>query len=248
MIRAAGGGRYGATMVRRGTVTTAAVTLATAMMVVFGAVGCGDDDADGADADGDGGSAGDTDGSALVAPFDDAAEAAYEAAGADRREDFTRGVTIDEGCFVLSDEAVVAVAEAIGVEGAGDAEVNPGTFLTGPPGQRESLVCSIGIGEDDANVSVNTGTTPLDRDGLLEEFELFADSNDVEVQQLDGEAPGLDPDDVLAVEREGVASFSWVRDDFQISLSVPTEVADAEAGFRALPVLVEGVTDTLSGG
>lgn len=223
--------------------------VAVGAMAVLGVAGCGDDDdgGGGAGGDGGGGASVDAEESALVEPFDAAAEAAYTAAGSDRSEDFTRGVVVEEGCFVLSDEGVVAVAEALGVDGAADAEITEGTYLSGPPGQRENLTCSLYVGDDEVTVGIHTGTTQLDRDELLEEFELYAGRDDLELEVLQGEAPGLDPDEVFAVDRDGFVTVGWIQGDFQISMSIPEQVADADAGFQALPVLVAEVTETLSG-
>lgn len=202
--------------------------------------GCSDDGGDGG-----GGLGSAPGGDALVEPFEAAAEDAYEAADADRSEDFNRGVEIEDGCFALDEAGAVAVAEALELDGAADAVIQDGTFLSGPPGQREQIICGIDL--DGERVTVTAGTTVLERDQLLEQMELAAGQNDEEVSVLDGDAPGLDGDSVLATDRDGFASFTWVDGDFLVVLSFPEDLADYDRGFEALPVLVDAVAATLSG-
>jgi hypothetical protein len=185
-------------------------------------------------------------GEALVAPFEEAAEDAYEAADSDRTEDFNRGVRIEEGCFALDDDGAASVAGALGVDGAGDAAVDDSGFLTGAPGQREVLTCGIDLGGGE-RVGVNLGTTVLEPDEVLEQFELAAGQNDDELTVLDGDAAGLDGDSVVAVAYGDYASFTWVDDDFHVALAIPSDVAGADRGFEALPVLVDAVAEALGG-
>jgi len=210
----------------------------TLMAALLLAAGCSDD----------GGGLGDgPDGAALVEPFETEAEAAYEAADLDRQDDFNRGARIEEGCFALDDAGAVAVAEALALDGAADAAIDDSTFLQGPPGQRENLTCGIDAGED-ARIGVTVGTTTLERDQLLEQMELGAGQVDQELSAIDGDAPGLDGDSVLAIDRDGFATFGWIDDDFTVALSFPEDMADYDRGFEALPVLVGAVGETLTGG
>lgn len=186
------------------------------------------------------------DGAALVEPFEAGAEAAYEAADSDRLDDFTRGVTIEDGCFALDDAGAVAVAEALGLDGAAAATIGDGTYLQGPPGQRENLSCVVDVGED-MPIGVTVGTTTLERDQLLEQMELGAGQADQEITAIDGDAPGLDADSVLAIDRDGFATFGWIDADFTVAVSFPEDLADYDRGFEALPVLVGAVTETLTG-
>ena len=217
-------------------------TLVAALALV---AACSDESGDD---EGLGGGSGDgPDGAALVEPFETEAEAAYEANDGDRLDDFNRGTTIDDGCFALDEAGAVAVTEALALDGAGDAGIADGTFLQGPPGQGETLSCGIDAGED-ARIGVTVGTTTLERDQLLEQMELGAGQSDQELTEIDGEAPGLDADTVLAVDRDGFATFGWIDGDFTVALSFPEDLADYDRGFEALPVLVGAVADTLTGG
>jgi hypothetical protein len=95
---------------------------------------------------------------------------------------------------------------------------------------------------------VQAGTTVLERDELLDQQEVVADQRDEEVELIEGEAPGLDGETVLAMDRDGIGTFTWIDGDFTVTLSFPEELADYDQGFAALPVLVGAVGDTLTGG
>lgn len=87
-----------------------------------------------------------------------------------------------------------------------------------------------------------------DRASLLEEISEAAEVRDAVVAETDGEAPGLDREHVLAISQDDQeAVFVWVEGGFRVTLAVPAEVADAEAGFRTLPVLVDAVAASLDG-
>lgn len=219
-----------------------------AALVAGAFAGCsGDDDGDGGGGggvlSGGGGPAGDD----LVAPFEAAAEDAYEAAGSDRVDDHARGVLLEDGCIGLDDRGAVAVAEALGLDGAGDAVVDDSGFLTGTPGQSEVATCGIDAG-DDRRIGVNLGTTVLEPDEVLEAVELSAEQNDEDVTVLDGGAPGLDGDSVVAVAFDEHTNVAWVDGDFQVVLVVPASIAGPEEAREALPVLVGAVADALGVG
>ncbi|HMG41121.1 MAG TPA: hypothetical protein VK611_07305 [Acidimicrobiales bacterium] len=215
-------------------------SLLVALTVALAGVACSGDDDD------SGGRVDEPDGASLVEPFNAAAEEAYEAAGSDRQEDFTRGVA-ETGCFVLDEAGAVAVADALGVDDPDGAELAGDGFISGPPDDRELLVCPISLAGVDENVGVNAGTLDGDRAEVLQDMRRGAELNDDEIEEVDGEAPGLDGDHVLAVARDGATQLVWVDGGFGVSLTVPDDVADAEAGFRALPVLVDAVAASLAG-
>ncbi|HEY8546879.1 MAG TPA: hypothetical protein VIL36_17585 [Acidimicrobiales bacterium] len=207
--------------------------LTTALLLV---AGCSDE-SDGVLGDG-------VDSEALQEAFEAEAEAAYEDADADRTEEFDRGVRIEEGCFALDDEGAAAVVEALGLDGD-DAEVTDSGFLQGPPRTREVLTCNVEVGED-AHFGVSVGTTTLDRDEVLDLQEVAAGRGSLDLEVLDGDAPGLPADQVFGVDREGFALFGWTDGDMQASLSFTDELADFDRGFDALPVLLGEMARTLT--
>jgi hypothetical protein len=191
--------------------------------------------------DDDGGGGGEPDGAALVDPFGEAAEAIYDDAGLDRDEGFNQG-TLTETCPVLTDDDAVAIAEAVGVDDADSATVDgDNTYLSGPP-QRELMSCLVRLNDDDV-VGVSLGTTPVDRDGQLDE--LRQNLGD-EIETIDGEAPGLDPDHVVAFARSGEAPVAiWIEGGFQIGLNIPDGVATPDDALNALPAAVDAVAAAL---
>lgn len=188
---------------------------------------------------------GDRDTEALITSFGEEAEAAYDAAGDSRSEDFSKGVSTDD-CFILGADGADAVVEALGLAVDEPPEVGF-TYLSGPPGQSESISCAIDVGgPDDATVTIDAGTMAADRDQVAL---ALASSESEGAEEVDGEAPGLDPDDVVAlVTNEGeVTLLGWVSDGFYVGLNVPTALAEPEAGLAALPVAVDAVTTALGG-
>lgn len=214
-----------------GRVGPKAVAPVLAALVV--AAACGDD--------------GGSDGATLIEPFQAQVEDAYEANGRDRSEDFNRGVIVEQGCFVLDQEAAVAVAEALGVDDPDGAEPGGAVFINGPP-EREVLSCYIDISHEH-QVDVTVGTVPLDRDELLRELQESnaGSGSDNEVHEIDGYAPGLDADHVMAFQQGGGTTFGWVHDGFAISMRLSPGLAEPDAGFQALPTLVEVVETSLIG-
>lgn len=166
------------------------------------------------------------------------AEAAYDAAGRSRAEDYLQGVRT-ESCFALDDQAVEVIATELGL---GEVEVS-GPYLVGPP-EREQLSCSL---RDEAGdgVGITTGTLDLEPDQLAED-RLGSDPSPPE--RIDGEAPGLDPDDVLGFGDEDSTQVVHLRDGVIVSLTAPTDVASADEAYAALPVVVDEVARVLGGG
>ena len=203
--------------------------------LALGAAGCGGDDS------GDGGGS-EPDGAALGDAFGEAAEEAYASNDQNRDEDFAQGALLED-CFILDDDAVAAIGEE--VAGASDATVTAPNFLVGPPGEEETMSCGIEAGKGNLVANVTAGTTLVDRDGLLERITRDPEAPTTEIE---GEAPGLDSENVIALEAgEGAAQFIWVSDDFAIGVSGPLEELDGDAGFETLSVAVEEVSRTLEG-
>jgi hypothetical protein len=199
------------------------------------AAGCGDDDDSG-----EGGS--EPDGAALGEAFGEASEEAYASVDQNRDEDFARGALL-EGCFILDSDGVAAVGEQ--VAGVPDATLTDPNFLYGPPGEEETLSCGIEAGEGTLVANVTAGTTLVDRDGFLERITRDPEAPTTEIE---GEAPGLDPANVVAVEvGESAAQLVWISDGFAIGVSGPAEELGGDAGFEALSVAVEEVSRTLGG-
>lgn len=212
------------------------IAVVTAAAVLAAVPACGDD----------GGDALEVDGPALVEPFQAEAEGAYAAHDADRSEDFDTGAFVEDGCFALDQETATTVAESLGVEDPESAELDDqGVFILGPP-ERERLTCAVML-RGDSTITVTIGTVPVGRDELLREADRRNEAmDDPAPQEIEGDAPGLDADHVVAYTQDDGAVFIWVHDGFAISLAFHSEVAEPEAGFEALPVLVEGVATVLA--
>ncbi len=208
------------------------IAAGAALVLALLLVGCGGDEGDDLPT-----------GEELTAAFVENAAQVYEDEGLDREQDFARGLDSVEDCFYLDDEAAAAIAEE--AVGTGEVQVNDLNFLNGTPGEEERMGCSIGdaaSGTETTVVLLNVGTTQLDPDQFLEG--LLSEPESVE---LEGEADGLDPAEVVAAEREGSNIFAWVHEDFVISISnVATELS-VEDGYAALPVAVDEITRTLTG-
>jgi hypothetical protein len=206
------------------------IGLVPAVIVVVGALACSDG--------GDGGDGGvEPDGARLVRAFQAEAEDAAESG-----EELSEG-GVETGCFVLDRQGVVAVADALGVDEPDRAELDGRAFLLGPEG--ESIGCTIETG-DDAPVNVMVSAVSVDRDGWLRDLRRAAGS-DTELRDIDGDAPGLHADHVVAVNSDLVATFAWVHDGFAVTMTVLPEAAEPEAGLQALPVLVDAVAASLTG-
>ena len=169
--------------------------------------------------------------------FDEKAEAAYEADGLDREEDYPRGLLLDR-CFVLDPEAASAVGAAAGAEGPAF-RIADTNYLSGVPGEDETLNCS--LGSSGARIDVLAGTTLVDADGQLERIQRGSDR----FEEVDGEAPGLDGADVVAVSGQGVTRLAWVSEGFVVGVTGPEDLLGGKEGFAALTAAVEGVERTL---
>lgn len=168
------------------------------------------------------------------------AEAAYRANEQDREDDFARGLLVPE-CFALDAEAATAVGEAAGADGPA-LRIADTNFLSGVPGEDETLNCSLGSSGE--QLAVIAGTTLVDAEGQLERLERGSDG----FEQFDGSATGLDDADVAATKGEGVARLAWVSDGFIVGITGREEVLGGEEGFDALSAAVEGVARTLGAG
>jgi hypothetical protein len=229
-------------------------------LVVAAATACGDDDDAGEGAgDGSGGGSGGTveptpvapvdepDGAALAAAFGRAADAAYAAGGANRQQDFTMGTTVDD-CPILTDETPAAVAAALGAADADAATPASGNYLGGPPDERELLTCSIQLADGATAVGTSAGSLPFDRDGVVADLRTAAERTGSTIEEVDGEAPGLDPAHVVGVVRDGEAAiYVWVAGGFHVALSGPADTLGPEVGFPALALLVDHVATALTG-
>jgi hypothetical protein len=181
------------------------------------------------------------DGTTLTASFDDLATQAYQDAGKDRQQDYTGGTTVD-GCFIADDETATAIGDAAGFEVTFAQKNN---YLQGLPDQQERLLCSVEPppGADHPVIaSVSAGTTTLTPDQTLANLQRV----DKSTKELDGTAPGLDPDSVLAVEGGGISQFIWIDGDFTVALSGLSDKLTPDQGFAALAAAVDGVSRTLS--
>jgi hypothetical protein len=181
------------------------------------------------------------DGGALVDPFGEMVDGLYSDAGRDRDEDFDRGV-LAETCPVFDDEDAVAIAGAVGVENADDATVvGDNTYAHGPP-QSELLGCTIRLSDDEV-FGVSLGTTVFDRDGLLD---VYREEYGEDVDEIDDDAAGLDPDHVLGILRSGEGPTAvWVTEGFQVGFTLPEGVGGPEAAMSALAIAVEAVAAAL---
>jgi hypothetical protein len=181
----------------------------------------------------------DVEGAGLVEPFGELAEDIYEQAGADRATQNFDGVAVEE-CPVLSGEATVAIAEALGVDDPGEASVF-GDWIQGPP-ETELLSCTIDIGDDQQPIAVELGPWSGEAD---DKFNALIEDGSVEATE--GDAGGLDPEAVAGVTTANAfVATAWVEGGFHVALSAPFEGGDAEAAFDALAVAVEAVGATLA--
>jgi hypothetical protein len=169
------------------------------------------------------------------------AEDFYTESGADRGEDFNQG-TLGETCPILADGDAAEIAEALGVDGADEATVDgDSTFVSGPP-ERELMSCTLRL-PGDGVFGVTAATTPVDRDGLLSEIRQNVDD---EVEQVEAEAPGLDPDHVLGLDRgDGAPVAIWIEGGLQVGVTLPEGLATPEDTMNALPVAVSAVAAAL---
>jgi hypothetical protein len=225
-------------------------------LVVVAATACGDDD-DAGGGGAEGGSGGtveptpvepvdEPDGAALVAAFGGAADAAYAAGGANRQQDFAMGTTVDD-CPILTDETPAAVAAALGAADAEAATPAGGNYLSGPPDERELLTCAIQLADGATTVGASAGSLPFDRDGVVADLRNAAERTDSTIEEVDGEAPGLDPAHVVGVVRDGQAAiYVWVDGGFHVALSGPAATLAPEVGFPALALLVDHVATALA--
>lgn len=188
------------------------------------AAGCGDDDGGGDEADP----------ATMKSEFDAAAESAYEAEEANREEDFKRGVPLTENCFILDQEGADAVAKALGSKSG---EITATSFLSGEPGEEESLSCTLVDDKGVAFATVIAGTTQASPKELRQRTPLIV--------PIEGTAPGLDPDDVAAVLAAFTRRYAWVSDGFVVAITRPSKQPDEQAGFKGLSVAVEQVGRTL---
>ena len=183
-------------------------------------------------------------GADLAAAFGEHAADAYAANDLDRKESFAQGTTVD-GCFFLDQDGGGAIADATGTEYA-EVAVSKENFISGQPDQEETMICSLNDPAADGDpgliATVGAGTTLANPEQYLERSLRVQDA-----AELEGSAEGLDADEVVAFERQGIRSFVWVHDDFVIGVSGPEQALSAEAGFAALPVAVEEVSRTLTG-
>lgn len=212
----------------RGALTTITVGLALALA---GCGGGGDDAPDESTA---------PDSAALSEAFDAGAEQAYTDADKSRADDFGSGVVIDD-CFAIDDDGAAAIGDAAGFE----LTLGENNFLQGVPGEEERIGCSVEAGDDGPPpiFMVTVGTTLVDTAQFLERIK----RNLEDVTEIDGEAPGLDPESVIGVEGDGTRQFAWIEDDFLIGVGGPADQLSEEEGFAALSAAVEGVESTLGG-
>ncbi len=202
--------------------------------LALGLAACGDDDSSESEAEG-------ADSTALREAFGERAEEAYTAADKSRADDFGPGVVLDE-CFVAYPETASAIGEAAGDE---DAAFGDNNFLQGPPDEEEHLGCATEAepGERPAFFMLTVGTTLVTRDQFLERLI----RNNEEATEIEGEAEGLDPASVLAIDGDGISQYAWVQDDFFVGVGGPTDKLSSEEGFAALSAAVDGVDTTLLG-
>lgn len=127
-----------------------------------------------------------------------------------------------------------------------DAELARGTFLTGAPDRPELLTCTI-AGGDQRAISFTVGTVSEDRDEVLEQVREGAHPDAGPIEEIEGDAPGLGEDHVLAVSRDGgeYFAFAWIDGGFLVTLAFPSGVADPERGFAALSEAVDAVRTSL---
>jgi hypothetical protein len=213
------------------------LALAAALALGAFALGCGGSDEEGAPP---------PSGLELAEAWDAEAEAAYEAAGVDRDEDFATGVS-DAECFYLDQAGAEAIAATLGHDG--DVELSDSNFLGGPP-EEEGMVCGLSDPAEEPvldapiqssiailGAGTTTGTADQHRERLLGEDN---------TTELEGSADGLAADEVVAVDREGVKTFMWVSEGFSVSFSPGDENLGDDAGFDALGTAVAEVSRTLT--
>jgi hypothetical protein len=202
------------------------ILIALAACASLAAAGCGDDDGGGGDA---------TDPATMKSNFDEKAQAAYDAAGSDRDEDSTRGVVLNENCFILDQEGADAIAQALGV---GSVEIAASSFLAGAPGEEESVSCTLVDDKGVGFANAIAGTTQASPESISREGPL--------IKRIKGDAPGLDPEDVAAVDAAFARRFAWISDGFVVSINGPRKgLEDETKGFEALSVAVDEVARTL---
>jgi hypothetical protein len=152
-------------------------------------------------------------------------------------------VTVED-CPIMAPSTPAAVAEAVGVDDPTSASAAGDNSLTGPAGH-ELLSCTMRL-DAGTTVVLTAGPVGFDRNGAVVGLFAAAEGAGKEVEEVGGEAPGLDPDHVLALSLDGEAGFYlWVDGGFHVSLAAPLDVADPEDGLRALSVLVDEVEAAL---
>lgn len=178
----------------------------------------------------------------MAKAFAERSSAAYEAEGENRNNDILLGLgLLIPECFIIDAEGVAAVGEAAGAE-ARAFRIADTSYLSGVPGEDETLNCSLGsTGEQ---LAVIAGTTLVDTKGQLERLQRESESS----EEFDGSADGLDDADIAATKGEGVARLAWVSDGFVVSVTGPEDLLGGEKGFAALSAAVEGVERTLGAG
>ncbi len=209
---------------------TRTMTAALAAAALFLA-SCGSPDDDGG---------GGPDVAALEAGFSEGADAAYADQDLDRNADHGPPVLVED-CFALDQEGAERIAAALpATENAISVQ---GEVLSGTPGEDETLNCAVREGDADRETvyGVSVGTTLATREQLLERLLQVEGSEEVE-----GDAPGLDPSEVLGAKLENSRVAIWVADDFAIGISGPA-ASLGEAAFEALPIVVDEVSRTLGG-
>lgn len=202
--------------------------MALAACATLAAAGCGDEGDGGGDA---------TDPATMKSNFDEDAAAAYQASGSDREQDSTRGIPLTDNCFVLDQEGADAIARTLA---AGPVEIAATSFLAGAPGEEESISCTLVDQKGVGFAVVAAGTTQATPASISREGPL--------VKKIKGEAPGLDPAEVAAVEAGFARRFAWISDGFVVSINGPRKGLDEKKGFEALSVAVDEVARTLPSG
>lgn len=190
---------------------------------VLTAVGCGGEEG--------------SEGAELGGAFAAAADRAYEAAGKDRAEDFALQVTIDD-CFILPAGADAALADAVGLK-----QLELATVLIGGPPENEMIQCYFGSDgrETQAIGGVFAGATTLTPEQFRDQIIRNRKGGD----DIEGNAPGLDPDRVVAIRDEETGVYAWVDDGFFVSVTSPDP--DPDIGYAALGVAVEQAQGALAG-
>lgn len=217
-------------MPRRASIRIApsAVALAAAILLA----GCGSTGSDGgAEVDAP---TQDVPADAIRSSFETQAARAYDTLGLDRSTDYSNGAR--PPCFALDDEAVTAIAAAVGIEDPVDVGQ---AYLVGPP-ERELLTCTALL-DGEAQFDVSVGTTDQDAGDLAAQLAGIEDPPEV----LEGTAEGLDPEAVIAVRGGDRIQVGYVVDGVQIGLGASADLMSADQAFAALPVVVAEVSRTL---